>query len=287
MKLTQVVAAGCASMSLVDDPDEDRALATLHAARDAGIELFDTARAYATIGDPTHNEALLRRAFGIREDVTVMTKGGHFRTGPHTWGVDNSPARLRRDVEASLRALGVERLGVFFVHRADSPIDIPDSFGALSDLRAEGKIAGLGISNATADQIREAHAVAGITVVENRLELGVDTLDALRAAQELGIAFFAYSPLGGPGGASSRANRFPHLADIALRRRVSVQRLILRALLSLSPSASAVVGVGRPETAHDCAQAPQEPWDDEVERALRQDLGCRGEESFDTAPRGS
>lgn len=278
--LTQTIAAGCASMSLTDDPDVDRAIEILRAARDAGIGLFDTARAYATAEDPTHNEALLRRAFGAREGITVMTKGGHFRTGPHTWDVDNSPARLRRDVEDSLRALNAEQVDLFFVHRADGPISIADSFGELAELRAEGKIAALGISNATSDQIRQAHAIAGIAAVQNRLELGVDSVETVRMAENLNIAFFAYSPLGGPGAAAGVSLRFPHLAGVARQRGVSVQRLVLRALLSQSSSASAVVGIGRRETARDCAAVPSEPWDRLAQQALERDLSGASTETI-------
>ena len=274
--LAQVVAAGCASFSLTDARDDDEAVRTIRAARDAGIRVFDTARAYATVDDATHNERLVARALRGEDDVVIMTKGGHFRRNEREWGVDNSPERLRRDVDESLRALGVERVGVYFLHRADGAVDIGASFGALDELRREGKIEALGISNATSEQIRQAASVTTLAAVQNRFAIGVDSDETMRCAQDLGIAFFAYSPLGGPGSAASVAHVLPRVARIALRRGVSVQRLALRAILALSPQASVVVGVGRPATARDSALAAAELWDDECEVALADDLTSGG-----------
>lgn len=272
LALTQVVAAGCAGFSLAGARDDDAAVRTIRAARDAGIRIFETARAYATVDDATHNERLVARALAGDDDVVIMTKGGHFRRSELEWGVDNSPERLRRDVDDSLRALGVDRLGVYFLHRADGVTDIPAAFGALDDLRRAGKIEAIGISNATCAQIREAASVAPLAAVENRLAIGIDSTETLRCAEDLGVAFFAYSPLGGPGAAASVADVVPHLAALARERGVSVQRLALRAILASSSVASVVVGVGRPATARDAALAPGEPWDEECADALSRDL---------------
>src|SRR4051794_38035276 len=117
--LTGQVALGGATFSLVPGFPEETAVAVIRAAVDAGVRVFDTARAYAPDGDPAHNEALFAKGLAGRGDVLIGTKGGHWRSGPREWDVDNSPARLRRDVDDSLRALGVDRLGLFYVHRAD------------------------------------------------------------------------------------------------------------------------------------------------------------------------
>ena len=268
--LTQAIAAGCASFSLAVERDDAAAVRTIRAARDAGVTIFDTARAYATVDDQLHNETLLARAVGGDTDVVIMTKGGHFRKGYEEWGVDNSPERLRRDVDDSLRALGVDRIGVYFVHRADGAIDIAESFGALEALRQEGKIESLGISNATSAQITAATAVAPLAAVQNRHTFDSD--DALDCAQGLGLAFFVYSPLGGPTVAGSVHDRFPRVARIADERGISAQRLVLRGILAASPVLSVVVGAGRPETARDSAAAPSETWDDETRTALEGDL---------------
>src|SRR5262249_18612086 len=97
--------------------------------------------------------------------------------------------------------------------------------------------------------------------------------ETLRCAADLGIAFFAYSPLGGPGAAATVAERLPDLAALARERGVSVQRLALRGVLSLAPVASVVVGAGRTETARDAALVGATPWDAQCEAALAHDRG--------------
>lgn len=272
--LAHAIAAGCASFSLAHDRDDSAAVATIRAARDTGVTIFDTARAYATLDDQLHNERLLALALtgdGNDDDgAIIMTKGGHFRTGEREWGVDNSPERLRRDVDDSLRALGVDRIGVYFVHRADGGIDIAESFGALEALRREGKIEHLGISNATGEQISAAAAVAPLAAVQNPHTFEPD--EALHRAESLGVAYFVYSPLGGPSVAGSVRDRFPRLAAVAARRGVSPQRMVLRGILERSTVMSLVVGAGRPATARDSAAAASEPWDDESRDALDDDL---------------
>lgn len=270
--LRNQVAAGCASFSLADVRDDERAIRTLRAARDAGIRIFDTARAYATVGDPLHNERLLRRALGDDDEIVVMTKGGHFRAGHREWKVDNSPERLRRDVDDSLTALGAECLDLFFVHRADGAIDIEESFGALDELRRRGKVRALGISNATSEQIERACAVTEVAAVENRLVAGSPDDGSLATAARHGVAFFAYSPLGGPAAARTLPVRFPRLTRIAQSRGISPHRLALRGLLAQSPAVSVVVGAGSPERAQDAAAAPREEWDSTTQDAWNGDI---------------
>jgi aryl-alcohol dehydrogenase-like predicted oxidoreductase len=143
-------------------------IATIRAAADAGIRIFDSARAYAPVNDPHHNERLFAHALKGRSDVLIATKGGHFRTGQETWDVDNSAARLRLDVGTSLVTLGVERIGLYYLHRADAPYSIGECVSTLDDMRREGKIQRIGISNVTASQLEEAHSITSIDAVQNR-----------------------------------------------------------------------------------------------------------------------
>lgn len=92
-------------------------LATIRLAYDLGIRAFDSARVYAPAGDPVYAEQLLADALSGVDDAFVMTKGGHFRTADGAFAVDNSPARLRRDVEDSPRALGTDRIERYLLHR--------------------------------------------------------------------------------------------------------------------------------------------------------------------------
>ena len=97
----------------------DGDIATIRAAYEAGIRAFDTARVYSPVGDPLYAESLLADALYGLDDLVVMTKGGHFRTPDGGFGVDNSPARLRQDVEDSLRALRTDRIDLYLLHPAD------------------------------------------------------------------------------------------------------------------------------------------------------------------------
>lgn len=258
--LRGLVAEGCGRFSTADVRDDDNALATIRAAYDAGVRVFDTARAYATVDDDLHNEHLLADALRGREDVVIMTKGGHFRTGPTSWDIENTVDRVRRDVEASLRALRRERLDVYYLHRADGGGDLEAVFGALEDLRCEGTIGAIGISNATVAQIDAAQSACRLTAVQNRLVAGERTAE-LTHAERLGLAFFAYSPLGGPAHARDLPARLPALASLAHERGVGVHRLALRGMLANSQALSVIVGMGSPSRAAEGAAAMTEEWD--------------------------
>src|SRR6478735_11122386 len=126
------IGLGGMPLSVRGRPDEAQAIRTIHAALDAGITLIDTADAYA--GDESevgHNERLIAKALdGRRDGVVVATKGGHTRRGT-SWGLDGSPAHLRAACEASLRALGTDRIDLYQFHRPDPGVPFTDSVGAL------------------------------------------------------------------------------------------------------------------------------------------------------------
>ena len=271
--LVHRIALGGAGFSLADAPDESAAVATIRAAADAGIGIFDSARAYAPVDDPLHNEQLLRRALAGHPDVLIATKGGHFRTGVSSWAVDNTPDRLRRDVDTSLKALGVDRIGLFYLHRADGSPTVAESVNALDELKRQGKIAAIGLSNVSLGQLDEALAIARVDAVQNSYSVGGRGDNAvLERCEQREIPFFAYSPLGGSSGSGSIAARFPRLHSLAGRREISVQRLALAALLARSPVMSVVVGAGRPATAIDAAAAVNVPWDEEAWAAYEADV---------------
>ncbi len=214
--------------------------------------------------------------------MLIDTKGGHFRTGTKTWDVDNSPKRLARDVDDSLAALGVEQIGLYYLHRADGrarfldpavdPEPIAESISALDAIRRSGKIAAIGISNVTVAQLDEAVTVAPIVAVQNlHSAAGLESAEVLRRCEELGIAFFAYSPLRGSLSRSRSVERFPRTSAAAAQRGVSLARILLRALLASSPVLSVVSGAQRATTAIDSCSAAVEPWDDELAQAFSDD----------------
>src|SRR5216683_1815190 len=160
------IGLGGMPMSIEGRPDEDRSLATIHAALDAGVTLIDTADAYhLKAGEAGHNERLIAKALatygGDTSDVLVATKGGHLRPGDGSWTVDGSRKHLREAVEASLKALGVDAVGLYQFHRPDPKVPYEESVGTLKELREAGKIRLAGISNGTIEQIDIARRILG------------------------------------------------------------------------------------------------------------------------------
>ncbi len=140
------IGLGGMPMSIEGRPDEDRSIRTIHAALDAGVTFIDTADAYhLKAGEVGHNERLIARGLatygGDTSHVLVATKGGHLRPGDGTWTVDGSPAHLRQAVEASLKALGVDVIGLYQFHRPDPRVPYAESIGALKELHDAGKVA--------------------------------------------------------------------------------------------------------------------------------------------------
>jgi aryl-alcohol dehydrogenase-like predicted oxidoreductase len=169
--------------------DEAESIRTLHRAIDLGVTFFDTATGY---GDG-HNEELLGKAIaGRREQLVIASKFTHRRGG------DGARVTAREAVEASLRRLNVERIDLYYLHRVDPETPIEESVGQLGRLRDEGKIGGVGVSEASASQLRVAHAVTALTALQSEYSLWTRDVEVeiLPTVRELGIGFVAYSPLG-------------------------------------------------------------------------------------------
>jgi aryl-alcohol dehydrogenase-like predicted oxidoreductase len=259
------IGLGAMPLSIEGRPDEPRAVATIHAALDAGVTLIDTADAYHIHADEVgHNESLIATAlasYGHDVDgVLVATKGGHLRPGDGSWTVSGSPEHLKQACEASLRRLGVEAIGLYQFHRPDPKVPYAESVGALSDLLAEGKIRMAGISNANPVQIREARRILGeqLVSVQNQFSPAFRSSGPeLELCAELGIAFLPWSPLGGIARAGELGTNHAPFQRIAQRRGVSPQQVCLAWMLTLSPTVIPIPGSTRPETIRDSAEATQ------------------------------
>jgi aryl-alcohol dehydrogenase-like predicted oxidoreductase len=251
-------------LSVADRPDEAQALRTVHAALDAGVTLLDTADAYSAGQDDFgHGERLLAEALRTygeqRDDVLVATKGGHTRTPDGGWALDGRPEYLKRACEASLRALGVEAIGLYQFHRPDPEVPYADSIGALRELLDEGKIRLAGISNAGIGQIDEAIGVLGegrLASVQNQFSPAFrSSVDELRYCGAHGIAFLPWSPLGGIRKAGGLAADYPIFAELAHERGVSPQQVTLAWMLAQGSHVIPFPGSSRPETIRASAQA--------------------------------
>jgi aryl-alcohol dehydrogenase-like predicted oxidoreductase len=253
------VGMGGMYLSIRDRPGEDDAVRTLHAALDAGVTLLDTADVYCLDHrDIGHNERLIARALSERKSasVVVATKGGLERP-KGAWTRNGRPDHLRRACEASLAALGVRRIDVYQLHAPDPSVPLVESVGALARLRAEGKIAHVGLSNVTVREIDEARAVVPIVSVQNRWNprhRAPESDGVLSYCSAHGIAFLPYSPFGGASGAKA-LSRTGRLAGEAKRRGMSPHRLVLAWMLAKSPAVIAIPGARRVESIVDSAEA--------------------------------
>jgi aryl-alcohol dehydrogenase-like predicted oxidoreductase len=190
---------GCMGMSAFYGAfDDEESTQTLHRALDLGVTFLDTADIYG----PHTNEELLGRALkGRWDEVVIATKFGNYidENGTRTGTVNGTPEYVRRSVEGSLTRLGTDVIDLYYQHRVDPDTPVEETFGALGELVAQGKIRYLGISEAAADTIRKAHATAPLSAVQTEYSLftrEVEDDGVLATVRELGIGFVPYSPLG-------------------------------------------------------------------------------------------
>ncbi|MFS0713893.1 aldo/keto reductase [Microbacterium sp. 2P01SA-2] len=246
-------------------PDRADAVATVHAALDAGVTLLDTADIYAPSWDTMgHNEEIMAEALatwgGDRSQIIVATKGGITRSEGETWGRDGSIDYLRKAVEASLRALRVDVIDLYQYHRPDRWMVYGEVMENLKTLQQEGKIRAVGISNASVEEIEIAEQVLGegnLASVQNEFSpRHPGSYDELRHCADRGIAFLPWSPLGGTGGgARSIGDRFAVFGEVARAHDVSPQQVVLAWELGLGDTVIPIPGARRAESIIDSAKA--------------------------------
>jgi aryl-alcohol dehydrogenase-like predicted oxidoreductase len=188
---------GCMGMSeFYGTGDEQESIATIHAFLDAGGTLLDTADMYG----PFTNEKLVGGAIaGRRADVVLATKFGNERREDGSWvGINGHPDYVRAACDASLQRLGVDHIDLYYQHRVDKTVPIEDTVGAMAGLVEAGKVRHLGLSEASAETIRRAHAVHPITALQTEYSLWEREPETkvFPVLKELGIGFVPYSPLG-------------------------------------------------------------------------------------------
>jgi pyridoxine 4-dehydrogenase len=182
---------GFGAMRIVNDREEGARV--LRRAIELGVTLIDTANIY---GAGVSEEVLAEALYPYPDDLVITTKGGL------GWGLqdrirDGRPEHLREALDASLRRLRLERIDLYQLHRHDPEVPIEESIGALEELRKEGKIRLIGVSNFSLDQLRVAQSVTKISSVQNQYNRGLLVSDeVLDACEAEGIAFMPWSPLG-------------------------------------------------------------------------------------------
>jgi len=196
------IGLGCMGLSAFygEPTDQADAIKLLHAAIEAGVNHFDTAEMYGMGA----NEKLLGAAFADRRDkVRIATKFGPkflFDADGKMTGttVDGTPANMRRAVENSLSYLKTDVIDLYYLHRVDPKVSIEETVGAMGELVAEGKVRAIGLSEASADTIRRAHATHPISAVQSEYSIFSRDIESevLPVLKEIGATLVAYSPLG-------------------------------------------------------------------------------------------
>lgn len=258
-------------------PSEEQAIATVHAALDAGVTYIDTADIYAPSWDTMgHNELIVAKAlkaYGGRPDgVVVGTKGGITRSEPDQWGRDGSLEYLTAAVDKSLKDLDVEVIDLYQWHRPDRWMVYGDAVENLKTLQQQGKIQAVGISNANVEEIEVAIKVlgeGGLASVQNEFSPRFrSSQDELDLCGEHGIAFLPWSPLGGTaGGATAVGEEFAIFAEIGALHDASPQQVVLAWELSLGEHVIPIPGASRPQSIiSSAAAADLKLSDDEIAR---------------------
>ena len=219
------------------DPAEARGV--LRRAVELGVTFVDTAHAYG----PEVSERLIAEALHpYPDDLVIATKSGLQRSGPNAWHPDGRPETIRRDCERSLALLRTERIDLFQLHRVDPDVPIEESLGTFVDLRAEGKVDMIGVSNVDIHQLQRARAVTEIVSVQNRYSVDDRASEGMLATcEQIGIAFLPWSPLGG--GTLTRERELQAVARVhgATAAQVAIAWLLQRSPVMLPiPGTSSV-----------------------------------------------
>ncbi len=194
------IGLGCMGMSFGYGPaaDKKEMISLIRSAVERGVTFFDTAEVYG----PFTNEALVGEALApLRDQVVIATKFG-FKPdpsgGPRWSGLDSRPEHIKEVAEASLKRLKTNVIDLFYQHRVDPNVPIEDVAGAVKDLIQQGKVKHLGLSEASVQTIRRAHAVQPVTALQSKYSLWWREPEAevIPALEELGIGFVPFSPLG-------------------------------------------------------------------------------------------
>ncbi|MEZ4384065.1 MAG: aldo/keto reductase [Nannocystaceae bacterium] len=268
------IGLGGMPLSIAGRPPKVEATRVIHAAVEAGVTFIDTADVYCLDDDDVgHNERLIAAALAgwpRAAKVIVATKGGLVRPGG-AWVTRANPRHLRAACEASLRALGVDAIPLYQLHAPGDDVPLEESVGALGDLRREGKIRHIGLSNVSVDEIVRARAIAPIVSVQNRCSVferhDLRSGGVVDYCAREGLAYIAYGPVGGTRG-KVRVSEEPTLRRLAAARGASPFQIALAWLLDQSPAILPIPGATRAASIVDSAAAAALELDADERAAL-------------------
>jgi aryl-alcohol dehydrogenase-like predicted oxidoreductase len=221
-----------------EPPDRDRAQAALRRAVALDVNFIDTADSY---GPEVSERLIAETLYPYPEDLIIATKGGLVRPGPDQWEPDGRPEHLRQACEGSLARLRLDRIDLYQFHRPDPKVPIAESIGALAELKDEGKIRHVGVSNFTEEQLRQAERVTPVVSVQNRYNVTDRSSESMvdLCDQEM-LVFLPWAPV-----QQTEASRA--VLDAARNHGVSPHQIVLAWLLQRSPQILPIPGTSSPE----------------------------------------
>ena len=221
-----------------EPPDLGQARAAIKRAVELGVNFIDTADSYG----PDVSETLIAETLHpYPDDLVIATKGGLVRPGPGRWDADGRPEHLRAALEGSLSRLRVERIDLYQLHRPDPKVPLEESIGALAELKNQGKIRHLGISNVTEDQLQRAEKITPIVSVQNRYNVIDRTSESMvDLCEQEELAFLPWAPI-------QEADEVDVITHAARNHGYTPRQIVLAWLLARSPQILPIPGSGSPE----------------------------------------
>lgn len=219
--------------------DREECLAVLRRSIELGVNLIDTADAY---GPDVSEELIAQALYPYADGLVIATKGGLVRSGPDQWSPDGRPEHLREALEGSLRRLRLDQIDLYQFHRPDPEVPFEESVGTFADMRKEGKVRHVGLSNVTTDQLATAQKIVPIASVQNRYNLtDREHEDVLNACEQQGIGFIPWFPLA----TGELAKHGSRLDEIAQAHDARPSQIALAWLLKRSPIMLPIPGTSK------------------------------------------
>jgi aryl-alcohol dehydrogenase-like predicted oxidoreductase len=270
------IGLGGMPLSIQGRPPRAQAREVVRRTVELGVNFIDTADVYCLDEtDIGHNEVLIAETLdemGVRDEVTVATKGGLLRPGGR-WESDARPEHLRRACEDSLRRLGGDRIDLYQLHAPDPRVPFGDSVGEMARLYEEGKVSAVGLSNVSMMQLQAALAVVPVTSVQNRYnpwDRRAELTGLIRFCDENSITFIPFSPVGG-GGRVRVLRASEDLRAIGERHGgATPEELVLAWILGASPSLATIPGARRTSSIESSVRAEALRLDERTRRELEE-----------------
>ena len=225
-----------------DPPSRDQAITTLRLVVELGVNFIDTADSY---GPDVSEELIAEALYPYPDDLVIATKGGLVRPGPNRWAPDGHPKHLRQACEGSLRRLRLEQIPLYQLHRPDPAVPLAESVGTIAELKNEGKIRHVGISNVTEAELREAQRIVPIVSVQNRHNVSDRRSQSMiDLCEQERLVFLPWAPV-------QEADQHPAVAAAAERHNATQHQVVLAWLLASSPQILPIPGTGSPQHAEE------------------------------------